>query len=67
MYGIDKYRAIKNKWRISEKALLTLGLIGGFIGALLGIYIFNHKKNKYIFWVVNIFMLILFMYFVIGG
>ena len=67
MYGIDKYRAIKNKWRISEKTLLTLGLLGGFVGALLGIYIFNHKKNKYIFWVVNIFMLILFMYLVIGG
>ena len=33
LYGIDKYKAKKNKWRISEATLLTMAAIGGSIGA----------------------------------
>ena len=33
LYGVDKYKAKKNKWRISEATLLTMAAIGGSIGA----------------------------------
>ena len=36
LYGIDKYKAKKNKWRISEATLLTMAAIGGSIGAWAG-------------------------------
>lgn len=42
---IDKQRAIKKEWRISEKTLLTLGLFGGAIGGVLGMYLFRHKTK----------------------
>lgn len=47
MYGIDKWKAQRNQWRISEKMLLFLAVIGGSAGALAGMYIFHHKTlNK---------------------
>ncbi|MCD7784137.1 MAG: DUF1294 domain-containing protein [Oscillospiraceae bacterium] len=54
MYGIDKRRAKKGQWRISEKALLTLGFIGGAAGALLGMHLFRHKTRHWYFWAINI-------------
>lgn len=33
LYGIDKYKAKKGKWRISEATLLMMAVIGGSIGA----------------------------------
>ena len=48
---IDKERAKKKEWRISEKTLLTLGVFGGAIGGVLGMYLFRHKTkhNKFAF------------------
>jgi len=46
VYGIDKYQAIKGRWRISEATLLILALVGGALGALLGMFIFRHKTRK---------------------
>ncbi|AMO20463.1 DUF1294 domain-containing protein [Flavobacterium columnare NBRC 100251 = ATCC 23463] len=46
VFGIDKLLAIKNKRRISEKDLLSISLIGGAIGSLLGMFIFKHKTSK---------------------
>ena len=46
IYGADKKRAIRNQWRISEKALLMLAVIGGSPGALLGMKVFHHKTKK---------------------
>lgn len=46
MYGVDKRRAIKNKWRIRESVLLSFSLIGGGIGSLIGMKLFHHKTNK---------------------
>ena len=43
---LDKKKAEKGKWRIKESTLLTLGLIGGSIGEILGMYIFHHKTKK---------------------
>ena len=51
VYGIDKRKAKKGSWRISEATLLILAAIGGSIGALLGMKIWHHKtmhkKFKY--------------------
>ena len=42
---VDKERAIKKEWRISEKTLLILGFFGGAIGGVLGMYLFRHKTR----------------------
>ena len=51
VYGIDKWKAKQGSWRISEVSLLILAVIGGCIGALLGMKIWHHKtmhkKFKY--------------------
>lgn len=44
-YGIDKYRAKHDMWRIPEKTLLLLALLGGAIGAYLGMKTFHHKTQ----------------------
>lgn len=46
VFGIDKYKAQKNKWRIPEKVLFILSAIGGSAGALAGMYTFRHKTKK---------------------
>lgn len=45
-YGIDKWKAIHNKWRIKESALITMAMIGGALGALCGMLLFHHKTRK---------------------
>ena len=57
MYGIDKKRAIKKEIRISERTLISLGFIGGCLGALLGMCIFHHKTRKIWFYIGNIIFL----------
>lgn len=51
VYGIDKWKAKRSKWRISEAALLGLAVLGGSIGAWLGMKVWHHKtmhkKFKY--------------------
>ena len=51
LYGIDKYKAKKGRWRISEATLLLMAVIGGSIGAWVGMRIWHHKtmhkKFKY--------------------
>lgn len=42
---IDKKRAIKKEWRISEKNLFILAFFGGAIGGVLGMYLFRHKTR----------------------
>ena len=43
IYGIDKWKAVRSKWRISEAMLLGLAVIGGSIGAWLGMKVWHHK------------------------
>lgn len=51
VYGADKHRARKGKWRVPEKTLFLLPLLGGSIGALLGMRVFRHKtKHWYFVW-----------------
>ena len=49
MYGADKHKAKRGKWRISEKALICIAVIGGSIGALFGMYVFRHKTKHGLF------------------
>ena len=47
LFGVDKYKARKKKWRISETTLWTVSILGGSLGAWLGMQIFRHKtKHK---------------------
>ena len=51
VYGADKRRARRGKWRVPEKTLFLLPLLGGSIGALLGMRVFHHKtKHWYFVW-----------------
>lgn len=43
LYGIDKYKAKRGKWRISEATLLAMAVIGGSIGAWTGMNVWHHK------------------------
>jgi uncharacterized membrane protein YsdA (DUF1294 family) len=45
MYGVDKWKAKKSKWRIREAALLGLAVLGGSIGAWLGMKVWHHKTQ----------------------
>ena len=51
VYGIDKWQARQGKWRISEATLLLFAVIGGSIGAWMGMRVWRHKtmhkKFKY--------------------
>lgn len=45
LMAIDKQKAKLHKWRISEKTLFILAIIGGSIGGILGMYTFRHKTK----------------------
>ena len=51
VYGIDKRRAKRSRWRIPEASLLLLAVVGGSVGAYLGMRVWHHKtlhkKFKY--------------------
>lgn len=71
IYGIDKFKAKKAKWRIPESTLLLLALIGGSIGAWLGIKVWRHKTLHKKFYigipVIIVMQLALSIYFLFGG
>ena len=43
MFGIDKWKAKRHQWRIPEATLLGLAVVGGSIGAWLGMKAWHHK------------------------
>ena len=47
--GFDKHEAKKGNWRVSEKTLFTLVVLGGSIGGILGMFTFRHKTKKWYF------------------
>ena len=67
LMGMDKRAAKRKKWRIPERRLLTLGIIGGGFGGILGMLVFHHKTHRIYFticYVVNIICWgIAFLYF----
>ena len=66
LYGIDKYKAKKGQWRISETTLLTMAAIGGSVGAWAGIRLWHHKtmhkKFKYGIPIIIILQVVLAVY-----
>ncbi len=64
LYGLDKYNARKNLYRVSEYTLFVFSFFGGCIGAILGMRIFHHKTKKILFWALNIIFLILWLLFI---
>ena len=63
-FFIDKKRAKRKMWRISEAFLLGISILGGAFGSILGMKIFHHKNRKKKFslglpliWILNIFLL----------
>lgn len=49
IYGVDKWKAKREKWRVPEKTLFLLALLGGSVGALAGMRAFHHKTRKWYF------------------
>lgn len=45
LYGIDKLKAKHSKWRISEAMLIWLSVLGGSVGAWLGMKVWHHKTQ----------------------
>ena len=71
MMGIDKKRAIRGAWRISESSLFLTALIGGSIGCILGMKTFRHKTKHWYFkyglpaiLILQIVLLVLLSYFI---
>lgn len=66
---IDKKKAIKGSWRIPEKSLLIVAMLGGSIGTMIGMYWFRHKTKKLKFTlgfpIILITEIILIIYFLI--
>ena len=65
-FGIDKWKAVHGKWRISEAMLLGLAVLGGSIGAWLGMMAWRHKTKHKMFQlgvpVIMIMQIALFVY-----
>lgn len=49
LMGVDKRRAQRHQWRIPEKALFGVALLGGSVGCLAGMFLFRHKTKKWYF------------------
>ena len=71
MYGVDKWKAKRSKWRIREAALLGQAVLGGSVGAWLGMKVWHHKtmhkKFKYGVSATIIIQLVIFGYLIING
>ena len=66
---IDKRKAMYGRWRIPEKTLIIIAILGGSIGCMIGMKLFRHKtqKIKFVLGYPTIFIaeLILIIYFLV--
>jgi len=49
LFGVDKKKAKEGRWRIPEKTLFLSAILGGSIGAILGMHLFRHKTKHWYF------------------
>lgn len=54
VWGIDKSQAVQSQWRVPERWLAGLTVLGGAFGALAGMSFFRHKTRKILFWIMGI-------------
>lgn len=52
VYGIDKHRALHGRWRVPERRLHLLEVLGGWPGAIVGQALFRHKRRKFAYMLV---------------
>lgn len=45
LFGVDKWKALHQQWRIPETRLYLFSILGGAAGAFLGMYLFRHKTQ----------------------
>ena len=57
--GIDKQKARAHAWRIPEKTLFLVSLLGGSLGTWCGMYLFRHK-TKHWYFVIGMPLILLF-------
>lgn len=66
VYGVDKLKAKEHWWRISEATLLFLAVVGGSVGAWVGMKVWHHKtmhkKFKYGVPIILLLQAVLFCY-----
>lgn len=66
LFGVDKRRAIRHRWRIPENDLLLTAILGGSLGCIAGMLSFHHKtlhpKFRYGLPVILIIQIILFLW-----
>ena len=66
VYGVDKLKAKEHWWRISEATLLVLAVVGGSVGAWVGMKVWHHKtmhkKCKYGVPIILLLQAVLFCY-----
>ena len=62
--GIDKWKARKQAWRIPEKTLFLISILGGSIGSIAGMYTFHHKTKHWYFYMVMIISLALWAFII---
>jgi len=59
LFGIDKWKARRSKWRIEESTLLWWAALGGSIGAWLGMHVWHHKTlHRKFTWGVPVILLV---------
>lgn len=58
-FGVDKMMATSHTWRISEKTLWVLSILGGSIGGFAGMQLFRHKTQKLSFQLVMLAIMII--------
>jgi len=46
VYGVDKWKARRGRWRVPEATLMGLGALGGSVGAWMAMQLFRHKTQK---------------------
>jgi hypothetical protein len=66
IYGIDKYKSIKHKYRISEATLIILAILGGSVGAFFGMIVFHHKTKKKKFIILIPIIMLLWVYILVS-